>query len=118
MCSVSFLPLAEGFHLLMNRDEKLTRPEALPPALRRCGKFSALYPREPGGGTWIGCNETGLGLALINWYSRPHFGASLSRGVIIPALLEAATLREAGSPCQNRARHTERLSLRSGTSAI
>jgi Transport and Golgi organisation 2 len=89
MCSLSFMPDAGGFHLLMNRDEKRTRPEGLPPELHSCGHHKALYPSEPNGGTWIGVNEKGLALALINWYSKPQFQGSpaFSRGEIIPQLL-------------------------------
>lgn len=94
MCSVSFLPHSRGFDLLMNRDEQLSRPAALPPAVHQCGEFAGLYPCELGGGTWIGLNEAGLTLALINWYSQPQCASTLSRGVVIPALLAAETARE------------------------
>lgn len=97
MCSVSFLPNSEGFDLLMNRDEQLSRTAALPPAIRRCGGCRAIYPHERGGGTWIGLNEAGLTLALINWYSQPQRTGpgTLSRGGVIPALLAAESAAEA-----------------------
>jgi hypothetical protein len=48
-----------------------------------------LYPQEPGGGTWIGTNQAGLTLALINWYAKPELKnvKLVSRGEIIPSLL-------------------------------
>lgn len=97
MCSLSFLPHGDGFHLLMNRDEQRTRSIALPPAIHRRGPLRALYPQEPSGGTWIGVNERGMTFALLNWYSRtplPNTG-TISRGSIIPALLEADSPSEA-----------------------
>ncbi len=95
MCSVSFLPHSGGFDLLMNRDELLSRPAALPPSIHRCGGLAALYPHELHGGTWAGINESGLTLALINWYSQPQLAGTLSRGEVIPALLAEETAGEA-----------------------
>ena len=99
MCTLSFLPESRGFLLLMNRDEQRTREPGRPPALHSCGDGAALYPSEQGGGTWIGINESGLALALINWYSRPQLGEApaFSRGEIIPRLLTQRTLHEVHS---------------------
>jgi len=89
MCTLSFAPSLEGFHLLMNRDEQRSRPAPLPPKKLSCGTLSAIYPSEVSGGTWIGINEHGLTLALINWYSTPQLQGTpaFSRGAIIPKLL-------------------------------
>ncbi len=89
MCTVSFIPTSKGFLLGMNRDEQRVRAKALPPDIHECGSLSALYPSEPSGGTWIGLNETGLTIALINWYSKPQLKAApvFSRGAIIPRIL-------------------------------
>lgn len=97
MCTVSFLPADDGFHLAMNRDEQLSRRAALPPGIAKRGALRALYPRELSGGTWIGVNEAGIAFALINWYSQPQRkGAdTISRGEVIPALLAADTAAEA-----------------------
>lgn len=97
MCTLSFLPEKGGFHLLMNRDERHSRPEALPPRLHPCGGMSAVYPSERGGGTWIGLNESGLCAALINWYSRPTLieRPAFSRGLLIPTVLGATSSEEA-----------------------
>jgi hypothetical protein len=97
MCTLSFMPVQGGFHLLMNRDEQRTRAEALSPEFQDCGAIRALYPSEPTGGTWIGSNERGMTLALINWYSKPQLGGTpaLSRGAIIPKLLAKTSSSEA-----------------------
>jgi len=94
MCSLSFLPTKDGFHLLMNRDEQRTRAAASPPQLHACGGLTALYPSEPSGGTWIGLNDHGLTTALINWYSKPQLESNpaFSRGDIIPRLLSSDTI--------------------------
>ncbi len=97
MCTLSFVSKADGFLLGMNRDEQRTRARGLPPAVRRCGELAALYPSEPGGGTWIGINEAGVCAALINWYARPQLTSApaFSRGEIIPRLLSCDSLEEA-----------------------
>jgi hypothetical protein len=97
MCTFSFVPKSDGFLIAMNRDEQRSRAVALPPALHRQGDLLALHPCEPSGGTWIGINESGLCLALINWYSRPQYTGTpaFSRGAIIPRLLACASWKEA-----------------------
>jgi hypothetical protein len=98
MCTVSFLPQRSGFMLAMNRDEQMSRPRALPPRAHQTGSRKSLYPSEASGGTWIGVNDAGLGVALINWYAKPQRDRALcvSRGIMVPHLLAAETLAEAG----------------------
>lgn len=97
MCTLSFIPVRGGFHLLMNRDEQRSRPVARPPRLHPSGKLKAIYPSEQGGGTWIGINNEGLCAGLINRYSKPRLTAcqAFSRGLIIPTLLAARNREEA-----------------------
>jgi len=49
-----------------------------------------MYPSEVSGGSWVGVNERGFCLALINWYAiTPAVGSGrVSRGIIIPQLLK------------------------------
>ena len=96
MCTLSFLPTADGFRLAMNRDEKRTRIRALPPERFTIGPRHVLYPREPGGGTWLAVNDAGLCLALINWHriKREPRGTSESRGLVIPQLISASNSDE------------------------
>ena len=88
MCTVSFSPNSDGFHLLMNRDEKRTRPTALSPAIVNLGARRAVFPREPNGGTWIAVNDAGVCLALINWHRIEAEPANkiVSRGYLLPRL--------------------------------
>lgn len=69
MCTVTFMPRKRGYALLMNRDEQRSRVAALPPSRRKLGSREVIYPCEPAGGAWIGVNDAGVTLALINWYS-------------------------------------------------
>jgi len=96
MCTVSFLPMVKGFVLAMNRDEQRTRVTALPPARKVNGAHTGIYPAEPDGGTWIGVNDAGLCLALINWNEKPQAPTDIGRGTIIPHLLACAALDDAG----------------------
>jgi len=97
MCLVTFIARKNGFALGMNRDEKLTRTPGRPPAIEQIGGRRALFPSEPGGGTWIGVNDSGIGFALINWYaiSARVAGQSVSRGAIGRSVLAADSIVEA-----------------------
>ena len=90
MCTLTFVPTKDGYVAGMNRDEKLTRPEAIPPKRFDLPGATAVFPRENSGGTWIGCNSHGNLLALLNWNDvvPPVGGATLkSRGLLIPELI-------------------------------
>lgn len=96
MCTVSFLPTPSGFALAMNRDEKKSRVKGEKPRKARAGRYFSLHPSEPGGGTWIGVNQGGLAMALINWHAEPlNERANLSRGIVVPHLLAADNLARA-----------------------
>jgi hypothetical protein len=91
MCTLTFIPKPQGYLLGMNRDERLTRELALPPVPITTSSLSAVYPRETGGGTWIGSNSAGITFALLNQNPGPQSQAKeRSRGEIIPALLASS----------------------------
>jgi hypothetical protein len=96
MCTVSLIPISQGFYLGMNRDELLTRPKGCPPKTVTISGTSALYPGEPEGGTWVGINEHGLCLALINWHAVPQQAIEerVTRGIVIPELLQFRLLED------------------------
>jgi hypothetical protein len=97
MCTVSFVPTRTGFLFAMNRDEKKSRVAAEAPRRRRTGHHTSLHPAEPGGGSWIGVNQKGVALALINWYAMPQKDGPLaSRGIVVPQLLAEARLDRLG----------------------
>jgi hypothetical protein len=109
MCTVSVIPLDDGragpmVRLAFNRDESRERPAALPPQARHFGHRLAILPVDPvSGGTWIGVNERGLAMALMNTYPVPldrevylaNLGRYASRGTIIPSLLHHSRLDRA-----------------------
>ncbi len=78
----------------MNRDERLTRVEALPPQKVRFSGTVAIYPREPSGGTWIAANNFCVTLALLNFGDSSR-RKQRSRGEIIPALIGSSSRAEA-----------------------
>jgi len=85
MCTLSFVARAQGFLLGMNRDEKLTRVQGLPPQIKLVAGRKVIRPTEPGGGTWIALNDGGVAFGLINWYSVAESVGKhpLSRGMVI-----------------------------------
>jgi len=95
MCTVSFIARQQGYLLGMNRDEQLTRPAALPPRPQRSNGVTVVHPAEGSGGTWISLNETGVTLALINWYSVPARVPHdpISRGEVVRRTSAASTPR-------------------------
>ena len=100
MCTVTIVPVGDGFRLACNRDEQRDRPPALPPAIHGLSRRAAIFPVDPAGpGTWVGVNDASLAAALLN--RSPDSIAPLdtrrrcSRGLIIPYLLECASLTDA-----------------------
>ncbi|MBX3363304.1 MAG: NRDE family protein [Phycisphaeraceae bacterium] len=97
MCTVSVIAThTSGFRLVTNRDEKRTRPPALPPKWRTLSADArAIWPTDPlGGGTWIGASSRGLVLCVLNVNFQPTIhppepGFLRSRGTLIPDLIEA-----------------------------
>lgn len=98
MCTLTFVPKSTGYLVGMNRDERIARGHGFPPHVRRIGSKDAVFPSEENGGTWIGSNQYGITLALLNW-NIPDLrqSARRSRGLIIPGLLTATTLAEINS---------------------
>jgi hypothetical protein len=96
MCTLTFIPKPQGYLLGMNRDERLTRELALAPVPITTASLPAVYPRESGGGTWIGSNAAGITFALLNQNPGPQASVKeRSRGEIIPALMESPHFSEA-----------------------
>src|SRR5262245_39775815 len=86
MCTVSIVANGNGFRLVSNRDERRDRAIALEPRIERLGSRAAIMPIDPvGGGSWIGVNDAGLAIAVLNRYGRTPLATrpSTSRGVIV-----------------------------------
>src|SRR3974390_1314608 len=96
MCTVTFMPRKTGYCLAMNRDEKLARPQGLPPTLKFVKDRRGVCPSEIGGGTWIALNDFGVSLALINGYliSTRVENSAIRRGRLINAACAAENPRQ------------------------
>jgi len=87
VCTLSWIPLPDGYAVAMNRDERRTRAPALPPAQVDVGGVPALMPIDgDAGGTWISVNDRGHTLALLNrWDESPRDPGTplVSRGLLV-----------------------------------
>jgi hypothetical protein len=97
MCTASWLCDGDGYHLLFNRDEKLTRKEATRPRVSTTAGVRFLAPVDGDfGGTWIAVNEFGVTVCLLNGANltgpETPVMRSKSRGLLI---LEVMTARSA-----------------------
>ena len=94
MCTVSWLRRSDGYLLLCNRDERHTRKPAVGPRLAERSGVSLLAPVDGDyGGSWIGVNQFGLTLCLLNRYGdvlTEHNGPFTSRGLLLLELLDCA----------------------------
>lgn len=94
MCTVSWMYQGPGYHLFCNRDEKRTRRPASKPLLLTRGGLRFLAPIDGDfGGSWIGVNEFGLSLALLN--RGQGSPAQLTRGLLVMNLIASPTLADA-----------------------
>jgi hypothetical protein len=98
MCTVSWLGRADGYELFCNRDERRTRSPARAPQVRwrRGVRFIAPVDGDHGG-SWIGVNQSGLALCLLNRYTDLQLGharANKSRGLLLNSLLDCQTLAQ------------------------
>ena len=91
MCTVTWLGTEDGYELFFNRDEKRTRGHAAPPAVKERNAIHYLAPSDTtAGGTWIGVNESGLTVCILNHHPAPFPGSpekKRSRGWLVDALL-------------------------------
>lgn len=114
MCTLTWRADDDGLELRFNRDELHTRQPALEPRAHHRGGRAWLAPIDPeGGGTWIGVNDAGLALALLNGYLPCDQAHSkwTSRGRLVDALLDCASTSEV----EARVRATDLSTLKSFT---
>jgi hypothetical protein len=87
MCTVTYIPFVEGFHLTSNRDENPERGKPEWPAAYHHSAHRLFYPRDPKGkGTWIAADERGNVICLLNGAIEPHHQAPSyrkSRGLVV-----------------------------------
>jgi len=107
VCTASWLIQPQGFELFFNRDESVRRGPARAPQLLELEGVRALAPCDAdAGGTWLGVNEHGLALGLLNaWDARGQPAEPRSRGLLVRELLSARSADEvvarlAGAPLE------------------
>src|SRR5581483_2262018 len=92
MCTVSWLHTTEGYELFCNRDEQRARAAAWPPRVRERRGVRFIAPIDgASGGAWLGVNQFGLTLCLLNRYDVPPSeprAEYLSRGWLLLELLD------------------------------
>jgi len=98
MCTVTVVPHETGIRVMCNRDERRSRPAALPPQVHDLGERLAAFPVDPrGGGSWVGINDAGVVVTLLN-VSGPSHGSSKeprrSRGLIVREVLRCGSLSD------------------------
>lgn len=91
MCTVIFLPSATKVTFVSCRDEDPGRPAAAAPGTFLENNTKLVYPKDAAaGGTWIGVNEYGHVLVLLNGAFDNHVRETpylKSRGLIVKELL-------------------------------
>lgn len=97
MCTVSWVRQPDGYVLMCNRDERRTRKPALGPRVGNLNGISYVAPVDGDhGGSWIGVNQFGLTLCLLNRYdgvTAPAVRAYRSRGLLVNDLLDSRYTR-------------------------
>jgi uncharacterized protein with NRDE domain len=100
MCTVTWRSSADGFEVFFNRDERKTRAPELAPRIEECAGVRFIAPRDgAAGGSWLGANDRGLGVALLNRYvpnTGPARSEFRSRGLLLLDLLDALQPTEVG----------------------
>ncbi len=57
MCTVTFVPVKDGYFLTSNRDMNVSRAKAIPPALYEFDSSTLIFPRDiESDATWIALN--------------------------------------------------------------
>jgi uncharacterized protein with NRDE domain len=91
MCTVTFIPGKDKVFITSNRDEKLSRKQALAPSLYMYKGWKMIFPKDAeANGTWIALKENGDAAVLLNGaflkhQSQPPYRES--RGVIFLDIL-------------------------------
>lgn len=114
MCTLTFIPglPGGGYLLAVNRDESPRRTLAQPPAVQRSGARQVIAPRDPdGGGTWIGVDDSGYCVAILNGdrplplgLLRVEEGGLVSRGLLVQDLLGDPRFRSVRDELERRHR--------------
>jgi uncharacterized protein with NRDE domain len=100
MCTVTFIPAADGVYLTSNRDERLTRPDALFPFRAAQEGQELIYPKDAeAGGSWIALKSAGDAAVLLNGAFAKHQlqpAYRRSRGLVFLDIVRSGFFLSAG----------------------
>ncbi len=98
MCTVTYLPLKNGFLITSNRDERLSRKPSNVPGVQVVNGISLLFPKDTeAGGTWIACDDSGRTVCLLNGAFEPHIHNPpyrKSRGLVVLDYFQNKSVKE------------------------
>jgi len=101
MCTVTWLRRGNEYQLFCNRDERNSRRPALGPQCHEQKGVKYIAPVDGDhGGSWIGVNEFGIGLCLLNRYGDTEVRADrefISRGLLLMDLLDCLEVQQVKS---------------------
>lgn len=87
MCTVSFLPIQNGYILTSSRDEKTSRPDAIFPQKYMVHGQQLFFPKDKlAGGTWVTTSINNFTLCLLNGAFEKHISKppyKMSRGIML-----------------------------------
>lgn len=96
MCTVIYIPLKNSVLFSSNRDEDPARKKAIAPAVYKSRNYDCLYPKDgAAGGSWIGLNETGNFVVLLNGGFAKHTRQTnyrKSRGLVVTEMLDSKNI--------------------------
>lgn len=98
MCTISYVPLKNGFVITDSRDEYFKR-EAIAPQLYKEFNAQLFYPKDlQAGGTWMGVSNKSNLICLMNGAFAPHERKEIyrkSRGIVVKELIATDNLLQA-----------------------
>ncbi len=98
MCTVTFVKTVDKIVITSNRDEKVIRPNAIPPKNYIVKGKNVIYPKDPkAGGTWYVVDDNGTILVLLNGANEKHIVKlpyRKSRGLIVLEMIGSESPRD------------------------
>lgn len=98
MCTVSFVYSQDKIIITSNRDEKVIRPNAIPPKEHTINGKSIFFPKDPkAGGTWFAVDVYGTVLVLLNGAEEKHevkLPYRKSRGLIVLDIISSESPKD------------------------
>ncbi|MDP2415649.1 NRDE family protein [Daejeonella sp.] len=99
MCTVSYIPTADGIIITSNRDENLSRACVFPPSTENFGKYQLFFPKDPeSAGSWIVIKNSGEVAVLLNGAFENHIKLKSyrkSRGLILLDIMRVKSPEQA-----------------------